>query len=47
MGEYYTKQTGDCGPLLFNYDYKLKYLLQFTDDTYKDTKALTKLHGRK
>ena len=45
--EYFKKQTGECGPLLFNYDYKLKYFLQFTDDSYKDTKALTKLHGRK
>lgn len=47
INEYFAKQTGDCGPLLFNYDYKLKYLLQFTDDSYKSTKALTKLHGRK
>lgn len=47
MNEYFIKQTGDCGPLLFSYDYKLKYLLQFTDDSYKNTKALTKLHGRK
>jgi hypothetical protein len=33
--------------LLFNYDYKLKYLLQFTDDSYSNVKDLTKLHGRK
>ena len=45
--EYYIKQTGECGPLLFNYDYKLKYLLQFTGDTFVSSKDLTKLHGRK
>ena len=47
MNDFFIKQTGQCGPLLFSYDYKLKYLLQFTDDSYKNTKALTKLHGRK
>lgn len=47
VNEYYLKQTGDCGPLLFNLDYKLKYLVQFTDDKYSNTKHLGKLHGRK
>ena len=47
INDYYIKQVKDCGPLLFNYDYKLKYLLQFKDDTYNNTKDLTKLHGRK
>ena len=47
IDNYYVKQTKNCGPLLFNYDYKLKYLLQFADDTYGNTKDLTKLHGRK
>lgn len=47
IDNYYIKQTKNCGPLLFNYDYKLKYLLQFADDSYGNTKDLTKLHGRK
>lgn len=47
INDYYIKQVKDCGPLLFNYDYKLKYLLQFKDDSYNNTKDLTKLHGRK
>ena len=47
VNEFYLKQTGDCGPLLFNLDYKLKYLVQFTDDKYSNTKHLSKLHGRK
>lgn len=47
INDYYIKQVKDCGPLLFNYDYKLKYLLQFKDDSYSNTKDLTKLHGRK
>lgn len=47
IDNYYVKQTKSCGPLLFNYDYKLKYLLQFADDSYSNTKDLTKLHGRK
>lgn len=47
INDFFIKQTGQCGSLLFSYDYKLKYLLQFTDDSYKNTKALTKLHGRK
>lgn len=47
VNEYYLKQTGECGPLLFNLDYKLKYLVQFTDDSYSNTKYLSKLHGRK
>lgn len=47
IDNYYIKQTKNCGPLLFNYDYKLKYLLQFSDDSYGNTKDLTKLHGRK
>lgn len=47
MNEYFIKQTGQCGSLVFNYDYKLKYLLQFTGNEYNNTKDLTKLHGRK
>lgn len=47
VNEFYLKQTGECGPLLFNLDYKLKYLVQFTDDKYSNTKHLSKLHGRK
>lgn len=47
IDKYYVAQTGECGPLLFNYDYKLKYLLQFTNDSFNSTKDLTKLHGRK
>lgn len=45
--EFYLKQTGSCGPLLFSLDYKLKYLVQFTNDKYSNTKHLSKLHGRK
>lgn len=45
---YFKAQTGSCGPLVFNYDYKLKYLLQFTNDSYDNSsKAISKLHGRK
>lgn len=47
MDKYYISQTKNCGSLLFNYDYKLKYFLQFNDNSYKETKALSKLHGRK
>ena len=47
VNEFYLKQTGQCGPLLFNLDYKLKYLVQFTNDKYSNTKHLSKLHGRK
>lgn len=47
MDKYFIPQTGQCGPLLFNLDYKLKYLLQYTNNSYSETKALTKLHGRK
>ncbi len=47
VDEYYIKQTGNCGSLLFNLDYKLKYLLQFKDNKYTNTKDLNKLHGRK
>lgn len=47
VNEFYLKQTGECGPLLFNLDYKLKYLVQFTNDKYTNTKHLSKLHGRK
>lgn len=47
VNEFYLKQTGECGPLLFNLDYKLKYLVQFTDDSFSNTKYLSKLHGRK
>lgn len=47
IDEFYVKQTKSCGPLLFNYDYKLKYLLQFRGNEYNTTKDLSKLHGRK
>ena len=47
MEDYFEAQTKSCGPLLFNLDYKLKYLMQFTSDTYGNTSALPKLHGRK
>lgn len=47
IDEYFDKQTSDCGSLIFNYDYKLKYLLQFTNDQISNTKDMTKLHGRK
>ena len=47
IDEFYIKQTKSCGPLLFNYDYKLKYLLQFSGNEYNTTKDLSKLHGRK
>lgn len=47
IDEYFDKQTSDCGSLIFNYDYKLKYLLQFTNDHISNTKDMTKLHGRK
>lgn len=47
VNEFYLKQTGECGPLLFNLDYKLKYLVQFTDNKFSNTKHLSKLHGRK
>ena len=47
IDEFYIKQTKSCGPLLFNYDYKLKYLLQFRGNEYNTTKDLSKLHGRK
>lgn len=47
VNEFFLKQTGNCGSLLFNLDYKLKYFVQFTDDKYTNTKHLSKLHGRK
>lgn len=47
MNEYYLKQTGDCGSIVFNLDYKLKYLLQFKNNDYTIPKDLIKLHGRK
>lgn len=47
IDEFYIKQTKNCGPLLFNYDYKLKYLLQFQGNEYTVAKDLSKLHGRK
>lgn len=47
VDEYYIKQTKNCGPLLFNYDYKLKYLLQFTNTSEIKTSVLSKLNGRK
>lgn len=45
--EYYKKQCGSCGPLLFNLDYRLKYLLQFKSNSYEELKYTSKLHGRK
>lgn len=46
--EYYKKQTKQCGCLLFNYDYRLKYLMQFDNkEDYSKTSFLSKLHGRK
>lgn len=48
MDKYFINQMKDCGPLLFNYDYKLKYLLQFDNSTeIHVTSAYSKLHGRK
>lgn len=47
INEFYIKQCGDCGPLLFNLDYRLKYLLQFKGNTYDNLKYTSKLHGRK
>lgn len=47
IDEYYSKQCGDCGPLLFNLDYRLKYLLQFKTNTYENIAFASKLHGRK
>ena len=47
INEYYLRQTGDCGSLIFNLDYKLKYLLQFKNNNYTMPKDLSKLHGRK
>lgn len=47
IDKYFNKQTENCGSLVFNYDYKLKYMLQFTSDELVSTKDLTKLHGRK
>lgn len=47
IDEHFSKQTKNCGPLLFNYDYKLKYLVQFTTSDIESTKDLSKLHGRK
>lgn len=45
--EYYEAQCGSCGPLLFNLDYRLKYLLQFTNNKYNNLRYTSKLHGRK
>lgn len=47
INEYYTKQCGNCGPLLFNLDYRLKYLLQFDNNKYDKVAGASKLHGRK
>lgn len=47
INDFFIRQTGDCGPLLFNYDYKLKYLLQFSPTDLISTRDLPKLHGRK
>lgn len=47
VDEFFEKQTGECGSLIFNYDYKLKYLLQFTGNAYTKDDDLSRLHGRK
>lgn len=47
ISEFYTKQCGDCGPLIFNLDYRLKYLLQFKNNNYDNMSYTSKLHGRK
>lgn len=47
VDEFFSKQTGDCGALIFNYDYKLKYLLQFTNNLYERDDDISRLHGRK
>lgn len=47
VDKYFIAQTAECGSLIFNYDYKLKYLLQFTADSKLNAKAVSKLHGRK
>ena len=45
--KYFIKQTELCGSLIFNYDYKLKYMLQFTNNIITNAKDIVKLHGRK
>lgn len=45
--KYFVKQTELCGSLIFNYDYKLKYMLQFTSNIITNAKDIVKLHGRK
>lgn len=45
--KYFIKQTELCGSLIFNYDYKLKYMLQFTSNIITNAKDIVKLHGRK
>lgn len=47
VDEFFEKQAGECGALIFNYDYKLKYLLQFTNNSYEKNDDLSRLHGRK
>lgn len=44
---FYINQTKKCGSLLFNYDYRLKYLVQFTANATANVKDISKLHGRK
>lgn len=46
---YFKPQMENCGPVLFNLDYKIKYLAQVEDNynDYSNSKALSKLHGRK
>lgn len=47
IDKYFIKQTELCGSLIFNYDYKLKYMLQFTNNLITNAKDIVKLHGRK
>lgn len=46
---YFKPQMENCGPVIFNLDYKIKYLAQVEDNynDYSNSKALSKLHGRK
>jgi hypothetical protein len=46
--EFFAKQTGSCGSLIFNYDYRLKYLQQFTpNDTDISETYTVYIHGRR
>lgn len=46
---YFQPQMDNCGPLIFNLDYKIKYLAQVEDNynDYSNSRAMSKLHGRK